>query len=164
MRLSFSSPDRKVVILITSLPALRSVTGDLTKLDPIRPSQLLASSLPRRGAEIKMTRPISGRCWKMSASEKSFLLSGERGTCSGRFLKKLHPELVAGIGDEQAGDAASHAVADHDHLLAQWEALFDSVQFMPKDCRGIGTRDSHSGSCKTRTGSCAGSPRILGVG
>ncbi len=68
MRFSLNSPDRKVVILITSLPASRSVIGDFTKLDPIRPSQLLASSLPRRGAEIKITRPISGRCRKMSAS------------------------------------------------------------------------------------------------
>jgi hypothetical protein len=30
---------------------LRSVIGDLIKLDPIRPSQLLANSLPRNGAE-----------------------------------------------------------------------------------------------------------------
>src|SRR6516164_5348571 len=80
IRLSFSSPDRKVVTLNASLPALRSVIGDLTKLDPIRPSQLLARSLPRRGAEMKMTRPISGRCRKISASEKSFLLSGDRDT------------------------------------------------------------------------------------
>src|SRR6516164_10428301 len=85
IRLSLSSPDRKVVILITSLPALRRVIGDLTKLDPIRPSQLLASSLPRRGAEMKITRPISGRCWKMSASVKSFLLSGDRDSWSGGF-------------------------------------------------------------------------------
>src|SRR6516162_2398333 len=33
-RLSFSSPDRKVVILSASLPASRSVTGDLTRPDP----------------------------------------------------------------------------------------------------------------------------------
>src|SRR5215469_2403300 len=74
MRLSFSSPDRQVVILSASLPALRSVTGELTKLDPIRPTQLLASPLARRGADMKMTRPIFGRWWKMSASVNSFLL------------------------------------------------------------------------------------------
>ena len=91
MRLSFSSPDspdRKVASLSTSLPTLSSAIGDLTKLDPIRPSQLVARSLPRRGAEMKMTRPISGRCSKMSASVRSFLLSGERDVCSGGFLKK----------------------------------------------------------------------------
>ena len=94
MRFSLSSPDRKVVISIASLPALRSVIGDFTKLDPIRPSQLLASSLPRKGAEMKITRPISGRCWKMSASVKSFLLSGDRGTCSGGFLKTFIQSLL----------------------------------------------------------------------
>src|SRR5262249_61367397 len=78
IRLSFSSPERNVAILSASLPALRSVIGDLIRLDPIRPSQLLANSLPRNGAEMKITRPISGRCWKKSASVKSLLLSRER--------------------------------------------------------------------------------------
>jgi hypothetical protein len=55
-----------------------------------------------------------------------------------RFLEKLNPQLIAGVGDEQPGDAASHAVADHDHLLVQWETLLDSVQFMVQDCSGIG--------------------------
>ncbi len=58
------------------LPALSSVEGALTRLEPIRPSQLLARSLPRSGAEMKITRPTSGRCRKMSASVKIFLPSG----------------------------------------------------------------------------------------
>ena len=77
----------------TELPALSSVEGALTRLDPIRPSQLLARSLPRNGAEMKITRPISERCWKMSASVKIFLPSGESGTCSGGFLKSFIQSL-----------------------------------------------------------------------
>ena len=93
IRLSLRSPDWKVVILRRALPALSSVEGALTRLDPIRPSQLLARSLPRNGAEMKITRPISGRCLKMSASVKIFLPSGESGTCSGGLLKSFIQSL-----------------------------------------------------------------------
>src|SRR6201994_808097 len=93
IRLSFKSPERKVVILRMELPALSRVEGALTRLDPIRPTQLLARSLPRNGAEMKIARPISGRCWKMRDSVKISLASGESGTCSGGFLKSFIQSL-----------------------------------------------------------------------
>jgi hypothetical protein len=66
----------------------------------------------------------------------------------GRFVEKLHPEFVVRIGDEQPADAASHAVADHDHRLAQRETLLDSVQFMAQNRSGIGIRvTAWIGSC-----------------
>ena len=67
-------------------PALSSVEGAFTRLDPIRPIQLLARSLPRNGAEMKITRPISGRCRKMSASVRISLAPGESDVCSGGLL------------------------------------------------------------------------------
>src|SRR5260221_12856434 len=87
MRFSLSSPDRKVVTLITSLPALRSVIGDFTKLDPIRPSELLASSLPRKGAEVKTNEPIAGECWKIEARERRFRFSDDNQSGTAAFLR-----------------------------------------------------------------------------
>ena len=50
-------------------------------------SSCLARSLPRCGVDMKITRPISGRCLKMSASSRRRLLSAGISVCSGGFPK-----------------------------------------------------------------------------
>ena len=61
-------------------------------------------------------------------------------TSPGGFLKMSQPELVARVGDEQPADAAAHAVADDDHLLAQREALLDRIELAPQDRGGVRIR------------------------
>ena len=68
-----------------------SLLGVLTSLDPIRPTQLLARSLPRCGVDMKITRPISGRCLKMMRLfEEIFAFCGQL-RLLGRLSKNFHP-------------------------------------------------------------------------
>jgi hypothetical protein len=60
-RFNASSFGPYAAALSISCPALRNDFGDLTRLVPMRPSQPLATSLPFRGAAMKITRPTSRR-------------------------------------------------------------------------------------------------------
>src|SRR5580765_1705425 len=54
------------------------------------------------------------------------------------FAEGAHPKVVAAVRDQQAADAATHAVPDYDHRLARGETLFQRVEFIPQDRGRIG--------------------------
>ena len=58
----------------------------------------------------------------------------------GRDGEHLIPDAPLAVGDEQPADAAAHAVADDDHLLARRIVLLRLVQFAPQDGGGIRIR------------------------
>ena len=120
------------------LPMVSNLTGVFTSIEPMRPSQFLARSLPRCGVDMKMTRPISGRCLKMSACSRRRLLSAGISVCSGGFPKACDPEFRPGVGDQSSGDASTHAVPHHHHRFAERISLFDGVEFLAEDERAIG--------------------------
>src|SRR5947207_8709288 len=54
--------------------------------------------------------------------------------------ESFYPESRAGIGKQSVSDGSAHAMRHYHHRFAQRIFLFDRVEFLPEDGRGIRVR------------------------
>jgi len=117
--------------------ASAATRGALISQAPIRPIQLLASLLPRSGAAMKMKPRISARRWKKSSPFEVLFYVWRKFNLFRRFAEGAHSKAIAAVNYQQAADATTHAMPNHDHRLASRKALLQRVQLIPQDRSGI---------------------------
>ena len=116
---------------------LRSVAGSFTNRVDRRPEPVVGEiAAAVRGGNEDDAADLGAVCEDRGLGE-DVLVIGRHLHLLGRDGEHLIPDPPLAVGDEQAADAAAHAVADDDHLPAQRILFLRLIQFPPEDGGGI---------------------------